>query len=125
MAYRIQGTASHDCKVYIINASTHLLDRSIDVSAGSYEALLLSAEYNHITAVATDPALHPITYSNVQAQSYVFVQPTFGFNLKEIKGTHKKIYHLDDFTQAIEVKSQSDLIAPNSVKIEVTGATAP
>ena len=81
MAYKIEGVASSDCDIYVIDADTDLLDKMVSVSAGSYTVELLSAQTNHVMAVsASDGA---IAYSDVVATYYDYIQPTFGLSIKE------------------------------------------
>ena len=42
MAYKIEGVASEDCDIYVINAATDQLDKVQSVIAGAYEVPLLS-----------------------------------------------------------------------------------
>jgi hypothetical protein len=83
MAYKISGTASDDCTVYVINADTDVVDKVESVSAGAYEITLLSSQNIHILSEADDGSKSPIAYTNVTATHYDYIQPTFGLNIKE------------------------------------------
>ena len=85
MAYKISGTASHDCTVYVINTASNLVDKVQSVSAGAYEIELLTSQNNHLMAEPDDGNLTPIAYTNVDAEYYDYIQPTFGLSLKEVK----------------------------------------
>jgi hypothetical protein len=85
MAYKVEGTASDDCKIYVINTATDIVDRVESVSAGAYEIGLLTADNIHVLAEPDDVAKSPITYTNIDTVYYAYIQPTFGLNLKEVK----------------------------------------
>lgn len=83
MAYKISGTVSDDCDIYVINSASDIIDKVESVSAGAYEIGLLTAPNVHILAV--HPTKGARSYSYIDAEYYSYVQPTFGLSLKEVK----------------------------------------
>ena len=90
MPYKINGTASHDCKIFVIDSTLEEVTNVADVSAGAYEVGAIPAENNHVFAI------NPINgqlvgHGNVDAIEYTYYPEEFGVQIKEFK-THAP-YH--------------------------------
>ena len=70
MAYKISGTVSDDCKIYVINTSDDSLEQVKSVSAGAYSVDLLDEENVHVFAVR-DSDSGCLGHGSVDAE-YVF-----------------------------------------------------
>lgn len=70
MPYKINGTSSKSCLVYVIDTVTSGIDTTTPISAGSYEINQLSSTQVHVVAVPDDSDFNAVSYRDIDTTYY-------------------------------------------------------